>query len=207
MNRIITIIIVVFFTSCMDESYKFELDDHWVILEMYFENESIYPNDITSKLSFDLVGFEGTEKIEFATQKSTILVPGFNTEEMLLKYKFLSEDSILIFLDSAVFNNHKLPLRRDYNGDAAVKLLTNKQRKGDQKSDSLNQVRQKIIEARGILSEQYKLPLRVYCGKYKFVLDEKEATILLISESTSMKLISQTYLIDERLDLIMQEVN
>ena len=76
-KRIIYLFIGFLSVSC---SENIDLNGNWIIMEMQYKGESVYPNTISNGFSVQLniVGYEGAEKITFQSLDSTIVLPGFD---------------------------------------------------------------------------------------------------------------------------------
>ena len=87
------------FLSC-DLDNKIELDGTWIITEMTYNGESIYPKTLNQKVRIVYSGYENSESIIFKISDSTITLPGFESDQ--IKMKFTSDKQKLeIYLNDS----------------------------------------------------------------------------------------------------------
>ena len=87
------------FLSC-DLNTKIELDGVWIITEMTYDGESVYPKTLNQPIRIVYAGYENSESITFKISDSTMTLPGFESEQVKMvftsnkeKLKIYSNDS------------------------------------------------------------------------------------------------------------------
>ncbi len=87
------------FLSC-DLDSKIELDGTWIITEMTYNGENVYPKTLNQKVRIVYSGYENSESIIFKISDSTITLPGFESDQ--IKMKFTSDQQKLeIYLNDS----------------------------------------------------------------------------------------------------------
>ena len=150
-------------STCYPERYEYKLSGDWVILNMSYNSKNVYPKDLTpNRISFNVIGYEAVEKIRFDVEDSSIVLPGFNSEELKLRFRFSTKDSIELYLDTLEFNLHKLPLRKDPSYDTILYHLSEVEKKRlEIYRDSISKLNESILKKSGLESGQYYFPLKL----------------------------------------------
>ena len=177
-----------------------DIDGNWMIIKMYHQGKEIYPHDYTSyRITFKIEGYEDFETLNFDSKDSILTVPGFHSEELVLKYR-IESDSLLIYLDSATFDYDKtLSLGKKYE-DLELKATLVSDSIYEQQLDSLNEMRSILIKSKGTASSQYDKSKSIYLGKYRLTKNRSKGLIFLECDKTSMMLMSQTLAASRRID-------
>ncbi|MEM6641828.1 MAG: hypothetical protein AAF616_02515 [Bacteroidota bacterium] len=188
-----------FLVGCSTD--QLELDGNWVIYKMTHSNENVYPTDLTpNKLSFNIVGTEGTEKLEFSKVDSTVIVPGFKSEELILYFELYNDDSLEFKADDQLLNNYKTRfLDFKYEDTLFAKISSNPVQLENLK-DSLNTIRESIILNRGSSSQQYQLTRKIYTGTFRITKSSKNDQLILKSPETEIQLVSEKHLNEQRIN-------
>ncbi len=192
-------LIVILIHGCTNKTNKINLTGNWIIKKMYTGGNPIYPNDYTpKKFTFNITGYENYEKIEFQTKDSSIILPGFSSEELYLAFKAIGFDSIMIYFDAEKFDAYKTKyLEHKYQDTVLLKLSTD----SDQLNsfiDHLDYVKKQLKKSRGSLSKQYDLAKSIYCGKYEISADNNRGLLLLSSDKTGILLVNEQFLIKKQ---------
>ncbi|REE24855.1 hypothetical protein DFQ09_103161 [Winogradskyella pacifica] len=75
------------FLSC-DSNNQIELDGNWIITEMTYDSESVYPKTLNQTIRIIYAGYENSESITFKVSDSTITLPGFESEHLKTEFTF-----------------------------------------------------------------------------------------------------------------------
>ncbi|UII20262.1 hypothetical protein [Fulvivirga ligni] len=174
---------------------------------MSHSNKTVYPNDLTpNKISFDIVGTEGIEKLEFNEVDSSVIVPGFQSEEMILHYRLFNDDSLEFKIDNQLLNAYKTRFLDIKYEDTLFASISTRSEQLENLKDSLNTVRDSIILNRGSYSEQYQLTKKIYTGTFKITKSSKNDQLILKSSETEIQLVSEKYLTEQRINELFQRV-
>ncbi len=198
MNRIICFLIFTF-TSCSIQEDDLNIDGDWLILSIRYESQEIYPKDKTpSAVRFEIEGFNNLYELQFNSDDSTVIAPGFNSEEIILN--FVEENqSLTISNNDSVMDEFKTAmLSRDYK-DLDLLMKLDKNPRHQTVTESLDSIRDKIIFNRGSKSPQYDSCKTIYCGKYR-VTNKGEGQLQIESEKTKILLLSVKYATKKRID-------
>ncbi|WOD42095.1 hypothetical protein [Hwangdonia lutea] len=86
MQKHLLLIIMFICFSCENQP---ELNGKWVILNITHKGRNIYPQTVSDKISvtYNVVGFESSEKINFKIIDSTIVFPGFKSNKIKAGFK------------------------------------------------------------------------------------------------------------------------
>lgn len=89
-NRITLFLLFFSLLSC---SNPLDLDGRWIITKMTYNGEVVYPNTISNNIRFTITieGYEGAEIIKFNTQDSTVIFPGFNSDEITYSFNIRND--------------------------------------------------------------------------------------------------------------------
>ena len=186
-------------TSCSTD--QLELDGNWVIYGMTYSNENVYPNDLTpNKLSFTIVGAEGTEKLKFSKVDSTVIVPGFQAEEMIFRYRLLNNDCLEFKSDDQLLNSYKTRFLDIKYEDTLFASISSRPEQLENYKDSLNTFRDSVILSRGSHSKQYQLTKEIYTGTFRIIKSSKNHQLILKSSKTEIQLVSEDYLTKKRIN-------
>jgi hypothetical protein len=103
------------FASCESSFNEDDLNGKWIILEMNYLGEKVYPNSIkdTPQMSFDVTRYENAEKLKINTVTNTIVIPGFNSGYEKLNYQIVENNKIKIIKRSSnitELENSSLPI-------------------------------------------------------------------------------------------------
>ena len=141
--------------SCSNEV---DLNGNWAILEMVHNGQSIYPNSISKEIEidFNVEGYEGAEKLTFKKIDSTVILPGFDCEKMIGKFKFQSEKVII-----------DIPEQNQYSND------------------------------------QFGLAKKILVGEFEIIKYPNKNILGLRSSSTGIKMANEKYLLEERINRLM----
>ncbi len=103
MKIILVILLLILFNSCDNTR---ELDGKWVITKMTYNGEEIYPKTISEnfRIIANINGYEGAERVQFRVEDSTIVFPGFNTDEIVANFSLSSKK-----LKTSLNNSNQIP--------------------------------------------------------------------------------------------------
>ena len=78
---------MLFILSC-SEKIPNELVGEWVVDEIKYLDNSVYPETISSdiEISLNVVGYENAEKIKFIDKHSAVILPGFKSEKITVDF-------------------------------------------------------------------------------------------------------------------------
>ena len=194
---------LVLLLSCSAPS-NIELEGNWAIIKVIYKGEETYPTDLTpNRIRFNVQGYQDYEKFEFSSSESYVIVPGFSSEELILKYG-RSGDSLFLFIDEMVFNEYKTKfIQSDIDDILQIRKVENYQREITAIKDSLDSVKTYIIQTRGAEAEHYDLSKEIYCKSYRFSYDPADRLLKLTSNTTEILLIPESYLVGRRIDELL----
>lgn len=78
---------VLTFSSC-ELNNQIELDGNWIIAEMTYDGESVYPKTLNQRIRITYAGYENSENIIFKVSDSTITLPGFESVQLKTEFTF-----------------------------------------------------------------------------------------------------------------------
>jgi len=179
MKKPILLVIITLLFSCNNEQ-AINLEGNWVITEMEFEGKKVYPQTLNEIIKVIYFGQEGAEKITFNVKDSIVILPGFKSEKLNLKYQ-TDENEISLILDDSIFNEYQ------------TKYL---------KLKSIDSILNKRLMEKGVSSTQYDLAKSIYIGTYQMIFNSVENTLELKSDKTIINMISEAKLIERAVNQV-----
>lgn len=205
MKKIISCFTLLIILGC--SSNDKEIDGFWLIHSMTYKGKDVYPTDRTpNKLSLSVPGYEDLKTIEFQIDDSTLIVPGFYSEELPLKYRFKNRDSLTIFYDKDLLNNVKTRFLNYQYQDTVLLSLSNKRKDIHELKNKLDSIKNSLLVKRGSASNQYNMTKDIFCGTYKATVFAKETRIMLKSANTEILLLNENYLSKKRIDKLFEHL-
>ena len=104
MKKHLLLIIILLCFGCENQP---ELNGKWVILEMTHKGTEIYPQTISNeiRISYNVAGYEGAEKINFKTIDSTAVLPGFKSDEIQVEFKKIKNKLSFKLINDTVYES------------------------------------------------------------------------------------------------------
>ena len=189
---IFTILCFLLLMNCSIDSLYLnllELEGEWVIMSIKHEGNKIYPNYPRGGLR--VAGYENYSSLNFSENQETVALPGFNSEDLKLKYK-LQSDSISFYLDSVVFDAYKIK-RHAYYPEDSINQISNEAEK-----------EAFILERSGLQTRQYEESLTIYCQGFEIGFGKSENHVFLTSKNTTISLVKQSYLFNQRINNLIR---
>ncbi|EPR74912.1 hypothetical protein ADIWIN_0074 [Winogradskyella psychrotolerans RS-3] len=87
MRNFLLLLMFLTFLYC-DSNNQIELDGNWIITEMTYDSESVYPKTLNQTIRIIYAGYENSESITFKVSDSTITLPGFESEHLKTEFTF-----------------------------------------------------------------------------------------------------------------------
>jgi|GEM_PF-4225949 len=87
MRNTLLILIILTFLSC-DLNNQIELDGNWIITEMTYDGKSVYPKTLNQTIRIIYDGYNNSESLTFKVSDSTIILPGFESEQLKTEFTF-----------------------------------------------------------------------------------------------------------------------
>jgi hypothetical protein len=75
------------FLSC-DLNNKIEFDGVWIITEMTYDGENVYPKTLNQPIRIVYGGYENSESMTFKVTDSTLTLPGFESGQLKTEFAF-----------------------------------------------------------------------------------------------------------------------
>ncbi len=106
------ILIVLLSLSCENQP---ELNGKWVILKLNHRGKEIYPQTVSEKIriTYNIVGYEGAEKIDFKTMDSTAIFPGFRSDEIKVKFSRIGDTLSFELINNDLYKNKAFDLAKE----------------------------------------------------------------------------------------------
>ena len=103
MRHTLLALFLIILTSC---NTSLEWDGKWIITKITYNDKEVYPKTITDKyrITINIDGYENLERIKFNTQDSTIVFPGFYSDEIITDFAISNGQ-----LKSYIKNSNQIP--------------------------------------------------------------------------------------------------
>jgi len=112
MKNLIICIIILFCFSCTNEP---KLDGLWIISESYHEGKVISPLTISDKIKikYGFPGYEGKESINFKINDSTASLPGFNSDEINVRFNKKGDEIYFKLIDENLYQDKEFDITKE----------------------------------------------------------------------------------------------
>ncbi|MEO1053679.1 MAG: hypothetical protein AAFX87_23790 [Bacteroidota bacterium] len=175
--------LLVLLVGCSNLAEQVTTEGEWYIVEMSHRGREVYPETVYAGLG--AVNFDELEKMVFDLEDSSIIVPGFNSEEIKLKFN-IESNKLIISYDSSTLDNYKTQYNDKEYADLTLRDALEKKKERDQQIHDLDSIKNYIIETHGSKSTQYNRSIKIYTGTYTIIPENMEGLLVLESDQTKI---------------------
>ena len=152
MKKVVLILSLLIFFNC-SEGIPNEIEGHWLIIEMEYKGQKIYPKTVYDGIHVDVTftGYENLEAIHFK-KNSTVQLPGFQSKKLLVN--FSKNENQIMFKSRNV--NQKEPKELDSTKLVFLQkfIIELGQKEGElilkSNSTKINMISQKVIMEKSV---------------------------------------------------------
>jgi hypothetical protein len=150
MKNVILLIIILCCFSCKNEP---ELDGLWIISKSYHKGKWIHPRTISDKIriKYNFAGYEENEIIRFKITDSTALLPGFNSQEINVKFNKKNGKINFRLIDEKLYESKEYDITKEIFLQDFELITQTRQYIIELKSDSTYF---KLIDVNHVIEEQ-----------------------------------------------------
>jgi hypothetical protein len=87
MRNFFLLLVFLNFSSC-DITNQIELDGKWIITKMIYDGKSVYPESLSPVIRIVYNGNKKSESITFQVSDSTMILPGFQSQQLKTQFTF-----------------------------------------------------------------------------------------------------------------------